>query len=81
MTCNPCEGTGFQNTHQIPGDYLGFLTPTLEGIQCWILAQTEPHDVQVCDCCGDGETWWNEPGHHHEGDDMGGFNDDIPPCI
>jgi hypothetical protein len=22
------------------------------------------HDVQVCDCCGDGETWYGEPGEH-----------------
>jgi hypothetical protein len=22
------------------------------------------HDVCVCDCCGDGEGWYNEPGQH-----------------
>lgn len=32
------------------------------------------HDVQVCDCCGDGENWHGEPGQHYtvadpEGDD------------
>lgn len=21
-------------------------------------------DVQVCDCCGNGGTWWGEPGQH-----------------
>jgi len=22
------------------------------------------HDVSVCDCCGDGESWYGEPGQH-----------------
>ena len=22
------------------------------------------HDVQVCDCCGDGDGWYGEPGNH-----------------
>jgi hypothetical protein len=25
------------------------------------------HDVQVCDCCGDGTEWYGDPGHHHLG--------------
>ena len=25
------------------------------------------HDVQVCDCCGNGEEWYGEPGHRHLG--------------
>jgi hypothetical protein len=23
------------------------------------------HDVQVCDCCGNGEDWHGEPGNHN----------------
>lgn len=22
------------------------------------------HDVSICDCCGDGEDWHNQPGEH-----------------
>jgi hypothetical protein len=25
------------------------------------------HDVAVCDCCGDGDGWINEPGEHRHG--------------
>jgi hypothetical protein len=26
------------------------------------------HDVSVCDCCGDGQSWYGTPGQH-DGDD------------
>jgi len=25
----------------------------------------EGHDVQVCDCCGDGDGWYGIPGEHY----------------
>lgn len=42
---------------------------------CWCLEQ---HDVQVCDCCGDGTEWYNEPGEHLNHRKPG---DPIPDCI
>lgn len=30
------------------------------------------HDVQVCDCCGDGESWYGTPGEHYGPDDPPG---------
>lgn len=30
------------------------------------------HDVAVCDCCGDGDGWYGEPGHHYGVDDPPG---------
>ncbi len=30
------------------------------------------HDVQVCDCCGNGETWYGTPGQHYTSDDPQG---------
>ena len=30
------------------------------------------HDVEVCDCCGDGESWHGEPGEHYGPDDPPG---------
>jgi alpha-glucuronidase len=29
-------------------------------------------DVQVCDCCGNGEEWYGEPGHHYGENDPPG---------
>ncbi len=34
------------------------------------------HDVQVCDCCGDGENWYGEPGCHNLTDP----NEPFPEC-
>jgi hypothetical protein len=34
------------------------------------------HDVQVCDCCGDGENWYGEPGQH----DLNDHNAPFPQC-
>jgi hypothetical protein len=30
------------------------------------------HDVQVCDCCGDGRGWYGEPGRHYTNQDPPG---------
>lgn len=69
MICNPCQGTGFINTHQIPADVFQDKTADeQEIIQNWI-AKNKDHDVQVCDCCGDGEDWYGEPGQHYGDDD------------
>ncbi len=34
------------------------------------------HDVSVCDCCGDGENWYGEPGQHDLNDKSAPF----PQC-
>lgn len=73
MICNVCRGTGFKNFHQIPKNELDF-DDLLESVQKWMAAQTEPHDVCVCDCCGDGENWYGEPGRHYGRDDPIGNN-------
>lgn len=33
----------------------------------WII-NNEDHDVQVCDCCGDGDDWYGIAGEHDESD-------------
>lgn len=73
MICNVCEGTGFKNLHQIPEDELES-DDLSEAVPKWILAQTELHDVCVCDCCGDGENWHGEPGQHYGCDDPMGHH-------
>lgn len=30
------------------------------------------NDVQVCDCCGDGDNWYGEPGNHYSNEDPRG---------
>lgn len=71
MNCNPCEGTGFQNIEQVPPEI--HADAILAGdfhtaILGWMATTAEPHDVEVCDCCGDGETWYGTPGEHHDSD-------------
>jgi len=34
------------------------------------------HDVSMCDCCGDGENWYNLPGYH----DLENSNSPFPEC-
>lgn len=68
MRCTRCHGTGFLNVHQLPCE---MIDRDVEAIERWI-ARNEDHDVCVCDCCGDGETWHGEPGKHYGSDDPRG---------
>ena len=71
MVCTRCENTGFLNLDQIDSDIYGQDVPdTSDGdaIRRWI-ASHDDHDVQVCDCCGDGEIWYGIPGEHYNEDD------------
>jgi len=65
MICNPCQGTGFLNIGQVGDETLRQFDTTGDHqiILDWIEANTE-HDVAVCDCCGNGETWYGIPGEH-----------------
>ena len=70
LTCTRCDGTGFVNLDQIddPID----LSNERQILQ-WIEANSD-HDVAVCDCCGDGETWYGVPGEHYNADDPPGHD-------
>lgn len=73
MHCTRCEGTGYLNTDQIPE--MAIPDFSAEEIGKWVAVQTEPHDVQVCDCCGDGDTaWYGTPGEHYTNNDPRGPN-------
>ncbi len=72
MHCTRCEGTGFLNTHQLP---FTISDSDHEVILTWINANAnDDHDVQICDCCGDGENWYGRPGEHYGPDDPIGPN-------
>jgi len=72
-TCTRCENSGFLNLHQIDDRILKVFDETGDSqvILDWI-GSHEDHDVQVCDCCGDGENWYGTPGEHYNSDDPPG---------
>lgn len=83
MTCNHCDNTGFLNIQQLP-------EVLRENFDCavilkWI-TENKDHDVSVCDCCGNGETWYGTPGEHFMGGDHSGsdgpysYNGGLPEC-
>ena len=76
ITCTRCDGTGFLNLDQIDPDVYGMDVCDCsdgEAILKWI-ATHDNHDVQVCDCCGDGEIWYGVPGEHYNAEDPQGSN-------
>lgn len=71
MICTRCKGTGFLNVESI--DESELTDTSIESIKAWIDRQTSPHDVSVCDCCGDGDSeWYGIAGHHYIGGDLTG---------
>lgn len=65
MICTRCDGTGFLNLEQVDDQVLEQYEKTGDTkiILDWIEREND-HDVSVCDCCGDGEDWYGEPGQH-----------------
>lgn len=68
MNCTRCQQTGFLNNEQLPD---GLLDQGCDAVLKWI-AEHPDTDAQVCDCCGDGDAWYGEPGHHYTSDDPPG---------
>lgn len=82
VTCGHCESSGFVNLHQVDEATLFRFEATGDHkvILDWIEAQVEPHDVQICGCCGHSDGWHGTPGEHTrvgDGWDCGG----VPECI
>ena len=70
-TCTPCEGTGFLNLSQIDPDIYGedvCDSTDCDAILKWVETHND-HDVQICDCCGDGDGWYGNPGEHYNAED------------
>lgn len=65
--CTRCGGTGFLNIEQVPEEVADQGCTVITG---WI-AKNET-DACVCDCCGNGEEWYGEPGQHYGSDDPKG---------
>ena len=67
IPCGHCNAFGFVNLHQIPEMEM----PTSgedwhDNVLKWI-AEHDGHDVSVCTCCGNGESWHSDcPGYHDD---------------
>jgi len=72
ITCTRCEGFGFINLHQIPEKELDEMNDDLVGLVPSWIGHNPGSDVSVCDCCGDGEDWYGEPGQHYNKEDPQG---------
>ena len=61
------------NLHQLPPLFLRNYESSREPqlILEWI-EKNSGHDISVCDCCGDGESWYGEPGEHYNETDPRG---------
>lgn len=68
MNCTRCRGAGFLNVESVPED---IMAEGPDAVLAWMTDKES--DVTVCDCCGDGEAWYGEPGQHY------GPNDPIGP--
>lgn len=75
LACTRCEGTGFINLHQVDDNILKNFDNTWdhELILNWI-KKNKDHDVSICDCCGDTENWYGDPGQHYSPNDPQGNN-------
>lgn len=73
MICTHCEGVGLINTDQLDDE----ATTTLDAIGPEAFVERgmlpEGSDVAICDCCGDGETWYGTPGEHYDNGDPPGM--------
>ena len=76
ISCTRCNSTGFlefEQLHEFCSDDV--LNKEPEDILIYILSLTESgisHDISVCDCCGDGESWYDVPGEHYNNEDPPG---------
>ena len=74
MNCTHCQGTGFLNYDQVDletrvqAESSGNVNVVLDWIE-----RNPDTDAQRCDCCGDGESWYGEPGQHYGLDDPSGL--------
>ncbi|MEE8289757.1 MAG: hypothetical protein V3R25_10135 [Nitrosomonadaceae bacterium] len=67
--CTRCQGTGFLNNDQLPESVTS--TDSVEEIAKWCM-DNEGHDVEICDCCADGENWHGIAGEHYNHEDPSG---------
>lgn len=69
MNCTRCDTTGFLNLGQVDDATLARFDATgdVQVVVDW-MAANPGSDVGICDCCGDGEGWYGQPGEHAGGE-------------
>ena len=65
MICTRCESTGFLSIHQVPTFVWNTEDPTTIIHNMLMSGQLEGTDIAICDCCGDGKSWYGTPGEHY----------------
>ena len=89
MLCTWCSGTGFLNIDNVPKSVVDEFNITgAHNIIIWWIESEDSgmHDVSICDCCGDGENWYGEPGRHYGREDPAGdygpygYNNGVCEC-
>lgn len=71
ITCTRCQGIGFLNIDEKTLDWITNHSDILEAFSEW--KKLNPGtDACICDCCGNGETWYGEPGSHYTSEDPAG---------
>jgi hypothetical protein len=68
MICTRCDGTGFLNVNQLPDE---IADENHENILQWI-EENPDTDVEMCDCCSNGDDWYGVPGEHYGVEDPEG---------
>lgn len=71
-TCTRCQGTGFLNIHQVPDDVSHQFEETGNHQLIIDWASENESDVGFCDCCGDGDGWYDVAGEHYNSEDPPG---------
>ena len=69
--CTRCDNTGFLNLFILDDEDLTRFdnSPDFhDAVLHWMLEHPES-DVMVCDCCGDGNSWYGIPGEHYNNED------------
>lgn len=73
LTCTRCQGSGFLNINQVDDETLKRFDETGDHQIVIDWAQEhDDHDVGFCDCCGDGDGWYDVAGEHYNSEDPAG---------
>lgn len=65
MICTRCNGTGFLNIDAVDDEtLLQYDTSGDETVILAFITANPDTNVCMCDCCSDGDSWYNIPGEH-----------------
>lgn len=75
IICTKCNGIGFLKINQISDEDMDWVDNSQNDIEAILDLISDYHDVEVCDCCGDGKNiWYGVPGEHYNSNDPEGMD-------